>query len=96
MAICKWCKQEMNSGVSCTGNTVKFPDGEEIEPIPYSPDYDSERCHDCYTPRGGIHHPGCDMEQCPRCGGQLISCSCWDSGNAVAGIPVISRLLGSE
>jgi len=25
-------------------------------------------CGDCGAPKGGYHHPGCDMEVCPRCG----------------------------
>jgi hypothetical protein len=36
-------------------------------------------CRDCATPQGGLHHPGCDTERCPRCLGQAISCGCrWD------------------
>lgn len=33
-------------------------------------------CHDCGIKEGQIHKEGCDMERCPFCGGQLISCSC--------------------
>jgi len=33
-------------------------------------------CHDCGIEEGKFHHPGCDMERCPFCGGQLISCDC--------------------
>lgn len=33
-------------------------------------------CHDCRTPQGGLHHPGCDAERCPRCLHQAISCGC--------------------
>ena len=38
--------------------------------------YQESPCHDCNTPLGGYHHPGCDNERCPICGGQLISCDC--------------------
>ena len=33
-------------------------------------------CHDCGVNEGRIHELGCDMERCPFCGNQLISCSC--------------------
>jgi hypothetical protein len=36
----------------------------------------SERttCHDCGVKEGQLHLPGCDMECCPFCAHQLISC----------------------
>ncbi len=36
------------------------------------------RCHDCgiENTSGNIHHCGCDIERCPACGNQLISCDC--------------------
>jgi hypothetical protein len=33
-------------------------------------------CHDCGVEVGEIHEYGCDMEYCPFCLGQLISCRC--------------------
>ena len=33
-------------------------------------------CHDCSAKEGELHQYGCDMERCPFCGGQLISCGC--------------------
>lgn len=37
---------------------------------------DNETCHDCGAKYGDYHTQGCDMERCPCCGGQLISCDC--------------------
>lgn len=31
-------------------------------------------CHDCLAAFGELHVPGCDVERCPACGGQMISC----------------------
>jgi len=36
----------------------------------------TDACHDCGARTGEFHLQGCDMEQCPRCGGQFISCDC--------------------
>lgn len=78
MAICKACDQEMTENVACTQVTSDdFPDGVERARIPYTKELGyPAHCVDCSTPRGQLHHPGCDAERCPRCGGQAISCEC--------------------
>src|ERR1700680_3120695 len=33
-------------------------------------------CHDCRVIKGAFHVPDCDVEECPVCHGQLLSCDC--------------------
>ena len=83
MAICSWCNKEMldENVVTCIGNLeIEFSTGEVLAAIKYNPQYENmsenQRCHDCNVKVGGYHHPGCDMEICPKCDGQLLSCDC--------------------
>jgi hypothetical protein len=77
MSKCKFCEQEMTAPetVDCTANrSVRFLRGKRRSlAVPHS---GPARCHDCNVAAGGYHHPGCDAEECPRCGGQIISCAC--------------------
>ena len=34
------------------------------------------RCHDCGVVHGGFHHLGCDVQECPCCGSQMMTCGC--------------------
>lgn len=36
------------------------------------------KCHDCFVLEGEYHLDGCDVEICPICRGQLISCDCFN------------------
>ena len=35
---------------------------------------DSKTCYQCGASAGELHARGCDVEQCPYCGRQLLSC----------------------
>lgn len=89
-ATCKYCGKQMLDPQtrSCVVQAVAFPDGSTLPAVRYENETVSierrpfHRCHDCGVALGGFHHPGCDMERCPRCGGQLISCGCLDEPKA--------------
>jgi hypothetical protein len=94
MAVCVDCEQEMTdpNGASCTYTRLRFADGEIRTRVGYStrrgggdswaPDV-HHRCHDCGVFPGGVHHFGCDVERCPRCHRQLITCGCPDEDSPI-------------
>jgi len=43
---------------------------------------DNQACGDCGAVKGEYHVPGCDVESCPECGGQMIGCECSPSKKA--------------
>lgn len=87
MAVCDLCDQEMTTAASCTVAELHL--GGEAFPVfrhGRDPGWGRARgrCGDCGVQPGGFHHLGCDIQACPRCRGQLLSCGCpWDEHGAV-------------
>ena len=85
-ATCDYCHRKMGEN-GCKKHWYII-DGEEYEAVKFGdpmeklPD-DITVCHDCGAKLGEYHHPGCDMERCPKCGKQLIGFHGCDVSDAI-------------
>jgi hypothetical protein len=81
IALCSFCGEKMEDGGSCSQEAVVIGDS-VYTPIRWGREKRypfsvlSARCGDCAVRKGGVHHHGCDLEECPACRGQAISCGC--------------------
>ena len=75
-AICPACEQDMLASDGCTYDQLIDERGKAYARSTYHFGEGDGRCHDCNAKHGNIHHEGCDVERCPKCGGQFISCDC--------------------
>ena len=76
MARCEDCQQEMTTADGCTADALRIDGTVHARFRVGRRDTADGRCHDCGARVSHHHHLGCDMEQCPRCRRQLLSCGC--------------------
>lgn len=88
MATCPLCERDMDEAASCTKNMVLYPvpgvdgGGHWSYAVPFGEENrvssdekveaSRDRCPDCGVEEGGYHHPGCDVEESPLTGEQLL------------------------
>jgi hypothetical protein len=74
---CDICNREMSKAKGCSSSQIKHK-GKLYKRLTEHFGEKSGKCNDCGAEHGKYHHPGCDVERCPKCHGQLISCGCFD------------------
>lgn len=78
--ICWRCNRDRQFSTTCNCSAIIYH-GEKYQPIKFgdekNTDYkDLERCYDCNVVKGGFHHSGCEVEECPRCSNPILICRC--------------------
>jgi hypothetical protein len=96
MAVCDWCHRDMVAAASCDIDAFHRK-GRRFDMIAFGDEAgyrtSGVRCGDCGVLRGGWHHPGCDLQPCPACGRQLLSCGCrFDEDGPDAGLSLAEPL----
>jgi hypothetical protein len=74
--VSTWPSKIMNAQalrhLTYSATVPRIPYGNEMTPKYHM----RKNCKDCCVRWAQVHVPGCDVEICPPCGGQLISCEC--------------------
>jgi len=80
VVVCPDCGESMEIATSCTPKYIllALEGATTAQLVKRDTTYFdvNPRCHDCNIVNvpGNIHHYGCDVERCPLCERQLISC----------------------
>lgn len=78
--LCEDCYRRMPRAKSCGCDFVLYDGIYAVDKIKYGQETNgdyakySKRCHDCGVAVGKYHHDWCDVQQCPVCFGQYLSC----------------------
>ena len=62
--------------ICCAWTVRNKPEFLNYPVVPPETKQPEKPCPDCGVPVGALHSRGCDIETCPCCGGQMISCPC--------------------
>ena len=95
--ICSACGQDMRDAESCGGPLIQIA-GRVYERVRFGQESgdrweEFDFCPECGVSHGGLHHPGCDIEECPRCRRQYLSCDCGEEDDGPGdpeAIPVLT------
>ena len=75
MSKCVLCGKNMKRAKGCGVSDFMFK-GKRYTRERVPDDVPEGKCPDCGAEAGCFHHGYCDLERCPVCGQQLLSCDC--------------------
>ena len=98
--ICPACGQDKRDAESCGGPLIQVA-GEVFERVRFGQESGNrweefDYCPECGVSYGGIHHVGCDVEECPRCRTQYLSCDCGEADDGPGGPEIIPVMTTCE
>jgi hypothetical protein len=68
----------VGSDATARADTEVVKGTQAVHPLEQEILFPEPYCHDCGAAPGQMHTSGCDVERCPACGDQAISCPCSD------------------